>query len=169
MNYKKLRVFGDTFVNVYDNGDIETLDYYFYESTGARRHHKSRILKPAIDRYGYKRVLIAQDGIRKSYYVHRLVAMAYIPNPENKPTINHIDGNKINNCVENLEWATQKEQKRHAITHNLCDKNIIALAQHNKNVSIKIKFENVIYNSVREASRKTGHAQHYIKERGELV
>ena len=55
-----------------------------------------------------------KDGKRKSLKVHRLVAISFIPNPMNKPYINHIDGNPINNCVENLEWCTQHENVVHA-------------------------------------------------------
>ena len=59
---------------------------------------------------GYKTVGL----VGKSFYVHRLVASAYIPNPQNKPTVNHIDGNKANNDVSNLEWATYSENEQHA-------------------------------------------------------
>lgn len=62
---------------------------------------------------GYLRVPLFKDGKRKWHKVHRLVAQAFIPNPDNKPQVNHIDGNKQNNSVTNLEWVTDEENKLH--------------------------------------------------------
>lgn len=69
----------------------------------------------------YHRVDIKRNGDAKfkKQTVHRLVAQAFIPNPENKPQVNHIDGNGLNNRVENLEWVTAKEQMRHAVKSGL--------------------------------------------------
>lgn len=64
---------------------------------------------------GYLRVSLVVNWKKKSFLVHRLVAEAFIPNPDNRDTVNHIDGCKTNNHVENLEWATRKEQTIHAI------------------------------------------------------
>ncbi|MBQ6004894.1 MAG: NUMOD4 motif-containing HNH endonuclease [Selenomonadaceae bacterium] len=75
---------------------------------------KVRIIKPDIIHTGYLRVTLYKDGKTKSYYVHVLVAKAFIPNPENKPCVNHRDGNKQNNAIDNLEWVTQSENARHA-------------------------------------------------------
>ena len=63
-----------------------------------------RILKPKIDRYGYMFVCLCHDNVMKYFKLHRLVAQAFIPNLDNKPQVNHKDENKLNNCVENLEW-----------------------------------------------------------------
>ena len=63
--------------------------------------------------------LTMPDGSKKRCYAHRLVAQAFIPNPQNKKEVNHIDGNKANNYIDNLEWATSSENKQHAIEYEL--------------------------------------------------
>ena len=76
---------------------------------------KGRILKQPLNSYGYPCVTIKLlDGSQKYVAVHKLIAITFIPNPENKPQINHIDGNKLNNAVSNLEWCTVKENINHA-------------------------------------------------------
>lgn len=66
------------------------------------------------DLRGYCHVVLCKDGISHCYKVHRLVAQAFIPNPDNLPQINHIDGNKVNNSVDNLEWCTASENMYHS-------------------------------------------------------
>ena len=68
---------------------------------------------------GYHRVYLTIEGKRKSFSVHRLVALAYIPNPANKPDVNHMDGNKSNNAKSNLEWVTKSENQKHAYRNGL--------------------------------------------------
>lgn len=80
---------------------------------------KEIILKPKVTTKGYLEAHFRINGKDKIFKVHRLVAMAFIPNPENKPQVNHIDGNKLNNRVDNLEWATNGENQKHAYKNGL--------------------------------------------------
>lgn len=67
--------------------------------------------------HNYVQVILYKNGKRKGHLVHRLVAAAFIPNPNNKPEVNHKDRNPLNNCVENLEWVTRLENMHHAIAN----------------------------------------------------
>lgn len=85
-----------------------------------RRGRKLRILKPVDNmRAGYLRVKLSGNGKNGLYYIHRLVAQTFVPNPDGKPMVNHIDGNKTNNRAENLEWVTNWENRLHAFEHGL--------------------------------------------------
>ena len=68
---------------------------------------------------GYYYVDLQREGFKRKIPVHRLLALAFLPNPENKRTVNHIDGNKTNNSLSNLEWATDKENIQHAYDNSL--------------------------------------------------
>lgn len=93
-----------------------TIDDYIITKEGEVINNKwHRKVKPQPNGMGYLRVSIGG----KLMFVHRLVAEKYIPNPENKPQVNHIDGNPKNNRVENLEWVTQKENMAHAVKTGL--------------------------------------------------
>ena len=81
---------------------------------------KGRILKNGFDRgKAYFRICLSKNGIVEYFTIHRLVAQTFIPNPENKPQVNHKDGNKLNNNVNNLEWATVSENIQHAYNTGL--------------------------------------------------
>lgn len=69
---------------------------------------KIKILKQYTDKCGYNFLILSENGKRKNYFVHRSVAMTFIPNPNNLPQVNHKDENKANNCVDNLEWCSRK-------------------------------------------------------------
>lgn len=98
---------------------------YAVSSTGhVKSLRTARILKP--DEYTsnskYMRVTLSESGKTKRYALHRLVALAFLDNPYNKPQVNHKDGDRWNNDVSNLEWCTQKENQTHAVETGLCPK-----------------------------------------------
>lgn len=83
-------------------------------------HRYEKLLKPYINEHnGYVYVILYKNKKNKCCRVHRLVAQTFISNYENKPYVNHIDGNKQNNCVSNLEWCTAKENTQHAFKNGL--------------------------------------------------
>ena len=95
-------------------GRIKSLDR---EITVTRKNTFTKLLKGGIrtqqNRTGYKAITLFKDGKRATYYVHRLVAETFIPNPMNLPMVNHIDEIRTNNCVFNLEWCTHQENLTH--------------------------------------------------------
>ena len=90
---------------------VENYSSYGITSCGKVWSYKSnKFLSQRYDKYGYLRVTLMNDDKKmKTELVHRLVALAYIPNPDGKETVNHKDENKENNCVSNLEWMTRQE------------------------------------------------------------
>jgi len=80
-----------------------------------------RIFGKSLHRSGYFYVDLRKDQIKKHFLIHRLIGLAFIDNPFNKTDINHINGNKMDNRVENLEWVTRKENINHAISIGLWD------------------------------------------------
>lgn len=113
---------------------------------------KQRYLKHFNNGFGYEYVLMVKNGKYKQYKVHRLVAEAYIPNPENKPFVNHKDCNRSNNCFANLEWCTQKENINYSqkINSSYNDRNK-GVQQFDKNNKLL-----ATYKSISDASRITG-------------
>lgn len=125
---------------------------YSVSSCGSVRNDtRNKLIKPFLDRYGYKKVFLGK-GIEKT--VHRLVAMAFIPNPESKPQVNHKNGVKTDNRVENLEWATNSENQLHS--YRLLGKVASVEAAHEANKRRVLCVETGMeYETVKAASEHT--------------
>lgn len=101
-------------------GLVDYGNNYEVSNLGRVRNHKTgRILKFDTAHTGYHQVKLSYEGKKKNCLVHRAVALAFLPNPDNKREVNHKDGSKTNNLLSNLEWATSKENQEHAMEHGL--------------------------------------------------
>ena len=104
-------------------GRVRSLERDVYFPNGTIHRIKEKILVPVLDNKGYQFVGLHKNGKRKDMKVHRLVAMAFIPNPENKPMVNHKDENPLNNCVDNLEWCTASYNANYGTRNQRCVQN----------------------------------------------
>lgn len=124
---------------ILENGQIFSLERKVINGTGGQFIIKKRRLKTRIHKNGYEVVTLTNSFTckRTCYKIHRLLALSFILNPENKSCINHIDGNKTNNSLNNIEWSTHKENMIHAVKTGL--KKPI---QHTSSSKIKISDKN---------------------------
>lgn len=100
-------------------GRIRSIDRVITNKSGWQQPFKGIMLNPNKTKLGYKHTTIRESGKRTARFVHVLVAKAFIPNPKNKPEVNHINGIKDDNRVENLEWVTREENTAHAVENGL--------------------------------------------------
>ena len=138
---------------------IKGFPNYSVSSTGEIRNDVSGKLKtPRKTRTGYYDVDLYNGGKRSKLRVHRIVGETFIDNPDNKPQINHIDGNKLNNSVENLEWATASENMKHAFENGLAEPSLGMLGKHNPNagrkgIPIRIVETGEVFSSITECEK----------------
>lgn len=115
-----------------------------------------KLLKQANNREGYKLVSLTKNGKSKAFSVHRLVALAFIPNPENLPEINHKDETHDNNCADNLEWCTRKYNLNYGTYRERMSKTQKEAGTHNKSVSAYDKDGKFVksYDSITKAEKE---------------
>ena len=157
---------------VSNTGKVKSLNY--------KMKKIEKELKLHGDRKGYLTTSLCVNGKMKTIKVHRAVAMAFIPNPDNKPEVNHKDGDKTNNCVSNLEWATPKENALHAFKTGLKSGSVEKGKWLAENYGTKVLKENslkrrkpiiatklddgeeIFFESAADAERRLGVAHTYI-------
>lgn len=150
-------VFGyEGLYKVSPNGEVKSLDIYQTLCDGRKRLRKGRILKAFLDSDGYYVVNLSKYNIVTMKKNHRLVGEAFIPNPENKATINHKDGIKTNNNVTNLEWNTSLENTQHAKKLGL--KKTISHAK----IVLDLQ-SGIFYDSARHAADAKGYVHSSLK------
>jgi hypothetical protein len=134
-------------------GKIKSVNY---------NHTKSeKVLKINLYKNGYGRICLCKNNTSKTYLVHRLIAITFIPNPENKPQINHKDINKQNNNILNLEWNTYSENNKHSFSSgankNIGEKHINSKLTKEKVREIRLKYNGRKYGSTRLSKEYNVH------------
>jgi len=181
-------------------GNVKKNKELITRKNGRSQVINEKLLTPIPNNSGYLKVRCnIEKGIVKNIYIHRLVANYFINNPEKKPQVNHINGIKYHNNVENLEWCTSKENINHAWKTGLSSptnnikiiirgKEFNSILEASKHLNIDrntmskclkkgyylnskyaVYYENVRYDSLKEASRKTGLNPKTIEKRGSVI
>ena len=137
---------------------IKGWEHYEVSDLGNIRNSKKEILKPFDNGNGYLIIRLSKNGKQTKHRVSRIVAQTFIYNKENKNQVNHIDGNKKNNCVSNLEWSTSRENIEHAYNSGLTKNNT------------KLRVYDVVsgttkdFRSMRQCSFYFNRSKNYISE-----
>lgn len=150
---------------VSDNGQVRSLDRRVYNAHNGWIKIKGKTLKAFTDRDGYQKVVLCREGVTCYCGVHRLVALAFIPNPENKPCIDHINTVTNDNRVDNLRWATHKDNANNPLTilkqsgrkHSMETRLKMSLNNHQPSaVAVKCLDTNLVFKSMADAARSIG-------------
>lgn len=128
---------------------------YEVDNLGSIKNTKTnRILKPITNKIGYNVVNLRKNNKTINQKIHRLISIAFIPNLKNKPQVNHINGIKTDNRIENLEWATAKENSNHAQRTGLCDAGNISrgliLEKKNNKQTLDL-YTGIVFDSMKQA------------------
>lgn len=144
----------DGLYKIDEYGNVISVARTIFRSDGQTRNRKLKKLKPFLNKKGYPTVFPYKNRVKTSQRVHRLVAITFMPNPQNLPQINHKDGNKMNNHVSNLEWCTNLYNMRHS--HSVIGRNM-AKGQQNRRSRMVIDLQTgIFYETIGEISRAKG-------------
>ena len=154
--WKPIKGFEESY-QVSNKGRVKSLERKVWNGSGYSTI-KERILKAGKATNGYLFVALCKNSKRYYYRVHRLVATAFIDNPDNKPQVNHIDENKENNNVENLEWCTAKENMNHG---NIFERRKDSIS---KKIYAIDKDNNVHYFKNQSEVEKYGYSKHCVNK-----
>lgn len=152
------------FYQISNKGNVRGVDRYINKRHG-KAFIKGKLLSKGIDKNGYVCISLNINGKYKTMRVHRLVANAFIPKEEGKDVVNHIDGDKTNNNIENLEWCTQSENVIHAIKNGLMTHLKQNSDKQKKVVVLTDSAEDVfVFESLGEAGEILGVSQSYLSQ-----
>ena len=153
--WKPIKGYEDRYM-VSTKGRIKSIERVVIGKDGISRRVNEKIKEPTLSPIGYYVVSLWKGNSSRLEYVHRLIATAFIKNPNNYPHINHKDGNKRNNSLENLEWCTHEQNLRHAREHGLFKSRNIAAVD-----PITFKVIKVYWNAA-IAAKETGASRNVI-------
>ena len=148
--------------------DIEGYEGLYQVSNLGRVRSLRRniILRQSIERNGYERILLYKNKGYKHFLIHRLVATAFIPNPNNLPQVNHKDENKLNNCVDNLEWCTQEYNHNYGTINIRISQKLLNHKSRSK-IVLQYTLDGTFikeWKSTMDVQRNLGFAQSHISE-----
>jgi len=175
--WKQIKGYKRYFIS--NDAKVKSIDYTIQRKDGKIVSLQGKLLKQHLWKGGYLFVVISENSIIKQFSIHRLMAEAFIDNPENKPQVNHINGNKQDNRIENLEWCTMAENNLHAYRtglkkHHACWKGKNGYNHNKSKEVIQMDLEGNIlnrYGSARVAAvanglNKTSLSRIILKEKG---
>lgn len=146
-------------------GNIRSVDRVIYSDKfhiGIKRELKGRTLNPSVNNHGYLSLILSKNGEKKSCRIHRLVAEAFIKNPNNYDQVNHIDGDKTNNKVENLEWCNNQYNVIHAYKNGLAKSHPKSIKQYDLKGNYIQTFESIVKAS-KEVNGNTSNINKCVK------
>lgn len=144
-NFKPVKGYEGLY-EISNKGTIKSIRRYLETKDDRKYLWGGKLLKPVINcRFGYKQIRLRKNNKYKTIYIHKLVALTYLTPIQGKNEVNHKDGNKLNNCVENLEWCNRQENVVHSIKNGLKDNSIKPETREKINRTNKLKRAKKVY------------------------